>query len=71
MRTWVRASPRVNGIDAVRKRSDIARINTKMFLQGLHEMYVEMVCFEPGYIPITESNIYRKLYIRRARYTES
>ena len=41
--TWVRASPRVSGIDAVRKRSEIARIKTKMFLQGRHNYDIEIV----------------------------
>ena len=31
--TWVRTSPRVKGIVAVRNKSDIARINTKIFLR--------------------------------------
>ena len=62
--TWVRASPRVSGIEAVRKRSEIARINTKMFLQRRHNYDIDIIW--AWYIYINEP-LYKNPFHRGVR----
>ena len=61
LHTWVRASPRVNGIDAVRKRSDIARINTKMFLKE-RQHYLKIQNSVWGRVSVCPS-VFRNLFL--------